>query len=100
MVLGLAPSGKGRLQRMGSGSSILASLRSFPSQVNADVVYSADWQPRFFLNLGYLARPSKKLVKARSRWRKACCSGTDETSFSHTVASCCFKWVSAAEVSR
>src|SRR5215813_11795295 len=100
MVLGSAPSGKGRLQRIGSGPSVLASFRSFPSQVKAEVVYSADWRPRFFLKVGYLARPSKKLVKARSRCRKACWGGTHETSLSQAVASCCFRRVSAAEVSR
>src|ERR1051326_1484607 len=100
IVVGCAPSGMGRLQQMGRGCSILASVRSFPSQEKPDLVYSADWQPCFFLKVGYLARPSKKLVKARSRDRKACCGGTDETSFNQAVASCCLRRVSAAEVSR
>ena len=30
----------------------------------------AAWGPCFFLNVGYLVRPSKKLRKARSRWRR------------------------------
>ena len=58
-----------------------ASVKALPSQVKAEVVYSADWRPRFFLKVGYFARPSKKLRKALSRWRRACWVGTQETSF-------------------
>jgi hypothetical protein len=65
MVVGRAPSGKGRLHRIGSGSLILASVTCLPSQVKTDEVYSADWRPCFFLNEGYLARPSKKLRNAQ-----------------------------------
>ena len=81
MVLGLASLGRGRLQRMGRGSGMRPSVKALPSQVKAEVVYSADWRPRFFLNVGYFARPSKKLRNALSRWRRACWGGTQETSF-------------------
>src|SRR5215469_695825 len=98
MVVGLAPSGRERLHWIGSGSAILASRRSWPFQVKAEVVYSADWRPCFFLNVGYLARPSKKFLNALSRWRRACCGGTLETSFNQHVSGCCLRVVSAAEV--
>jgi len=44
--------GQGRDQRIGNGSSIRARVNRSPSQVKAEVVYSADWRPRFFLNVG------------------------------------------------
>ena len=65
----------------GRGSCMRASVKALPSQVNAEVVYSADWRPCFFLNVGYLARPSKKLRKALSKCRRACWGGTQEISF-------------------
>ena len=56
--------GNGRLQRMGKGPVIFANVRVVPSQVKAEVVYSADWRPCFFLKVGYFALPSKKFVNA------------------------------------
>src|SRR5262245_48431088 len=53
----------------------------------------------FFLKVGYAARPSKKVRKALSRWRNACCNATLDTSCSHTVSGCCFSVVSAADSS-
>lgn len=47
----------------------------------ADLVNSALPPLRFFLNLGYLALPAKKLVKAVCRCLKPCCNGTQLTSF-------------------
>ena len=41
-----------------------ASVKALPSQVKAEVVYSADWRPCFFLKVEYFARPSKKLRNA------------------------------------
>ena len=64
----------------GTGSGMRANVKALPSQVKAEVVYSADWRPCFFLNVGYLARPSKKLRKAVSKCRRACWGGTQETS--------------------
>jgi len=37
------------------------------------------------------ARPSKKLTKARSRWRRHYCNGTEETSESHAVSDWVFR---------
>ena len=54
-------------------------------------MYSADWRPRFFLNVGYLARPSKKLRKALSRCRRACWVGTEETRVLPAVVQLLFK---------
>src|SRR5574343_621126 len=84
MVVSLAALGGVRDQRIASGSSILASLSVCPS---------------LRLNVGYPARLAKKLVKAVCRWRKACCTGTELTSFSHAVSGCFFSAVSAADVS-
>ena len=71
---------------MASGSDSLASVSCPSFQVKAEVVYVAAWGPCFFLNLGYVVRPSKKLRKARSRWRRLCCSGTEDTSASQAVS--------------
>ena len=67
---------------MASGSVILARV-SFPSwNRNALVVYSADFRDFFRdFNRGYRARWAKKWANAVWRWRRACCSGTEETSF-------------------
>src|ERR1051326_8488981 len=100
MVVGLASLGRGRLQRMGSGSGKRPRVKALPSQVKAEVVYSADWRPRFFLNVGYLARPSKKFLKALSRCRKACWGGTLESSFNQPNSGCLLSPVRAALVSR
>ena len=51
---------------------------------------SADCRPLRDLNLGYRARLAKKLVYATCWCRIACCSGTDETSFSHASSAVAF----------
>ena len=66
----MAPSGNGRDHRMASGSGSLASVSCPSFQVKAEVVYVAAWGPCFFLNVGYVVRPSKKLRKARSKCRR------------------------------
>ena len=77
MVVGWASQGlAGGSSEWAEAAPSWPASKSCPSQVKAEVVYSADWLRCFFLNLGYLARRSKKLVKARSRCRKACCGGT------------------------
>jgi hypothetical protein len=61
-VLGVAPSGRGRDQRMSSGASILASVSALisASHRKAEVVYSADCSPRVVWNVGYRARPAQQ----------------------------------------
>lgn len=64
---------------MFNGSVCLARLSDFPSHWTAEVVYSAGWQPFFFLKIGYFARPWKKLRYAVCKGRNAAvgtaCSG-------------------------
>ena len=98
-MLGCASLGSGRLHRMGSASGMRASVKALPSHVKAEVVYSADWWPCFFLKVGYFARPSKKFLKALSRCRRAGFGGTQDTALSQDVSGCCFKVVRAADVS-
>lgn len=45
-VLGSAPSGRGRDQRMSSGSAIFASVSAPSRNRNGDRVYAADCRPR------------------------------------------------------
>ncbi|BBJ37991.1 hypothetical protein SSPO_007090 [Streptomyces antimycoticus] len=67
---------------MASGSVIFARVSFPPWNRNALVVYSADLRDFFRdFNRGYRARWAKKWVNAVWRWRRACCSGTEETSF-------------------
>lgn len=84
---------------MSSGSAIFARV-SFPSRKrNALVVYSADFRDFFRdLNRGYLARLPKKFVNAVWRCRRACCSGTEETSLRYASSSVFFQAVSIADV--
>ena len=86
-----------RDQRILSGSSCLANLSDSPSHLNADVVYSADWCPSFFLKFGYLARPWKKFLYPVCRWRRHCCKGTLDTSFNQILSVSFFQPVSNAE---
>src|SRR5688572_22068224 len=80
-VDGAAPCGSGRDHTMSRGSAIFANV-SLPSRNrNALAVYSADLRDFFRdLNRGYLARLPKKLLNATCRCRRACWSGTEETS--------------------
>ncbi len=80
-VLGSAPSGRGRDQRIASGSAIFANVSCPSRQRNADRVYSAEARERRLdLNVGYSARFSQKFVNAPCRCRRPCCNGTDDTS--------------------
>src|SRR5262245_12858476 len=101
MVTVVGVPAKDRDQRISKGASTLAnvSVRALASHRNALLAYVAACRPRFFLKVGYRARPSKKLRNALSRWRNACCSGTLETSFSHAIFGCCLRGVSAADAS-
>ncbi len=66
---------------MSSGSAIFAEVSFPPRNRNALVVYSADFGDLFRdLNRGHFARLPKKFVNAVWRCRRACCSGTAETS--------------------
>ena len=58
-VVGLAPSDRGRLHWIGSGSLILARVTCLPSHVKAEVVYSAAWRPYFFLIAGWSSRAGR-----------------------------------------
>jgi len=86
--------------RISSGSDCLASLSDSPSHLNADVVYSADWCPSFFLKLGYFARPWKKFLYPVWRWRNTCCNGTLDTSLSQICSGSFFHSVNNAEFCR
>ncbi len=67
-VLGSAPSGRGRDQRMASGSVIFASVSAPSRKRNADRVYSADARERrLLLNVGYFARLPQKFTNAVCR---------------------------------
>ena len=80
-VLGSAPSGRGRDQRIASGSVIFASVSAPSRKRNADRVYSADARERrLLLNVGYFACLPQKFANAVCRCRSPCCSGTDDTS--------------------
>ena len=89
---------KRRDQRMFSGSACFASLRDSPSHLKAEVVYSADWTPSFFLKRGQLARPWKKLRYAVCKRRNDCCKGTLDTSLSHVHSASFFHSVNNAEL--
>src|SRR5262245_61521351 len=52
------------------------SVRASASHRKALLVSVAACRPRFFLQVGYLVRPSKQVRKALSGWRNACCNGT------------------------
>src|SRR5690606_3039432 len=97
-VVGTAPSGSGRDQRMSNGSAIFASV-SFPSRnLKPERVYSADARDFFFdLKRGYLARLAKKFPNAVWRCRSACWSGTLDTSVRNPSSSAFFHSVSAAD---
>jgi len=98
-VVTLAALGMERDQRMFNGSSIFASFSSFPSHLNALVVYSAACFPSFFLNVGYLFRCAKKFPKAVWRCLKDCWTGTQLTSFNHSNSGFSLSFVRSAEVS-
>lgn len=87
-----------RDHRIFSGEDCFASLSDTPSHLNAEVVYSADWWPSFFLKFGYFARPWKKLRYAVCKWRNDCCSGTLDTSFSQARSGAFFHSVNSAEL--
>jgi hypothetical protein len=61
-VVGL--SSKRLEQRIASGSACFASLSDSPSHLKADVVYSADWWPSFFIE-GRIFRPALEEVAVR-----------------------------------
>jgi hypothetical protein len=84
---------------MASGSAVFASRSSPSRNRNADVVYSADFLD-FFRDLkrGYLARLPKKWVNALCKCRRACWSGTEDTSLRNASSSVYFHAVSMAEV--
>src|SRR4028118_2334288 len=67
--------------------------------LNADLVNSALEPLRFFLKVGYFARPAKKLLKAVCRCLNPCCKGTELTSLRKSKSSCFFHLVSIAELS-
>jgi len=86
-------------QCISSGSDCLASFNLPSLKVNAVLAYVADCFDCFFLKLGYLARPAKKLVKATCKCLRDCCKGTLETSLSHAYSSWYFNTDSKKEVS-
>ena len=98
-VVTLASLGIERDQRIFNGSSIFASFSSFPSHLNALVVYSAACFPSFFLNVGYLFRCAKKFPKAVWRCLNDCWTGTQLTSFNHSNSGLFLSFVRIAEVS-
>jgi len=98
-VVTLAALGIERDQIIFNGSSIFASFSSFPSHLNALVVYSAACFPSFFLNIGYLFRCAKKFPKAVWRCLNDCWTGTQLTSFNHSNSGLSFSFVRIAEVS-
>ena len=59
----------------------------------------ADCLPPYDLNLGYLARLAKNARNAACWWRKACWSGTLDTSFKNAHSGAFFITVSARSVS-
>lgn len=88
--------GSSRLQRTESGLVLLA-MYSLPLRyLKALAVNSADCLWCLLLNVGYLARPAKKLEKAVCWWRRVCCNGTQETSFSQVNSGSFFRAVSRA----
>ena len=98
-VVGLDAFGKVRDQQILSGASIFANFRALPSHLKALLVYSAACLSCLLLKVGYFARLAKKLPNAVCKWRKACCTGTLETSLSQMVSGCFFNSVNKAEVS-
>src|SRR5919202_3287575 len=96
---GSNPFGKVRLHRIGRNSEHFAN-HSCPSfHLKAERVNSALPPLRFFLKLGYLARPAQKLVKAFCRFLNPCCNGTQLTSLRNCKSSCFFHWVNIPDVS-
>src|SRR5690606_3716074 len=97
--------GRGRLHLILSGASCLASVTTgcpgVPESLrrNALLVYSALCLLRFDLKEGNFDSPRKKRWYDVSRWRRACCTGTLDTSLSHAYSSSFFKAVSAFDVS-
>ena len=80
----------GQDQVNASGLSNFARYRQPSRHRNPDRVYSADCRPFRDLNRGYRARFAKNAVNADCWWRIACCSGTDDTSFSQASSSVAF----------
>ena len=70
-----------------SGVLILARNSARRGTGTPERVYSADCRPLRDLYRGYRARLAKKLVNAACWCRIACCSGTEDTSFSHASSS-------------
>lgn len=88
--------GNSRLQRTSNGALLFA-IYNLPSRyLNAAPVSVAECLWRLLLNVGYLARPAKKLENPACWWRKACCSGTMETSLSHVNSGSFFSAVKRA----
>lgn len=76
--------GKGGLRRTSEGVLLLVTSYMPSRYLNAAPVNVAACLWHLLLKVGYFARPAKKLEKADCWWRRACCSGTLETSLSHT----------------
>ena len=88
--------GNGHDQRTFNGALLFA-IYNLPSQyLNALAVNSAACLWRLLLNVGYLARPAKKLAKAVCWWRRDCWSGTQETSLSQANSGSFFRAVNRA----
>ena len=88
-----AGSVSGQDQVNASGVPIFARCSAPSRHRNPERVYSADCRPSRDLNRGYRARFAKNAVYATCWWRIACCSGTEDTSFSHASSSMAFKAV-------
>jgi hypothetical protein len=97
-VDGSTPSGNDLDHRIFNGSEHFArnTLPSF--HLKADLVNSALPPLRFFLKLGYFARPAKKLLKADCRCLNPCYKGTLLTSLRNCRSSCFFHAVNKAEL--
>jgi len=98
-VVSFAALGNVRDHLMINGSIILPSVKTPFSNLKALAVYSADCLSNLDLKVGYLFRLAKKLANADCKWRNACCSGTELTSFNQVYSGCFFNCVSKAEVS-
>jgi len=97
-VVSFAALGRVRDQTIAKGSDIFASFRARPSHLKALEVYSAACLSCLLLNVGYLVRLAKKFTNAVCKWRSDCCTGTLETSFSHSNSGSFFNSVNNAEV--
>ena len=80
----------GQDQVNASGVPIFARNRQPSRHRNPDRVYSAHCRPFRDLNRGYRARLAKNAAYAACWWRIACCSGTEDTSFSQASSSVAF----------